>query len=302
MSQAIPFYHLKSNCRRAFMQLIPNITNCNWKKIGRRLGKGVDGEVYQVCCNETNECNYVVKIFRFRPSFLDKLKREIKIQQKASRLGIAPFILDGFVCDDEGFIVMQKSDMSVTNYVKKLKSMNYTTKEIEERIDEIEKDIKNHVHDLHEYGILHDDLHIDNIMIDVDKNNDMKVKKVNIIDFGKSKETDDESVLNAESDKEIKMTFDKLRKEVLYSYTEYKDEDEKVEEEIDYSMLQAPMKKKQRRSFESPPRSPQRFQIVEESESEQEEPESEESEHEEEPEEEREYDFKSITRKMLFDD
>jgi|LauGreDrversion4_2_1035121.scaffolds.fasta_scaffold28956_3 serine/threonine protein kinase len=203
--------HLKSNCN-LFEQLTRQTNDCEWI-LQSKVGEGVQAQVYKVCCRQTQDCNYIAKIYQGRGiDFLTKLKNEIKIQQIAARISVAPFIVDGFVCNNEAIIVMKKADFTVKEYVKFLYSNDFSQDEILKRVKTIENEVVKLVDSLHEYDILHDDLHIDNMMVNVKRDDpSFDIENVKIIDFGKSSFQKEEYIAKVETPKEIEMSFNLLR-------------------------------------------------------------------------------------------
>lgn len=209
--------HLKSDCN-LFEQLIRQTNDCEWI-LQSQLGQGVQARVYKVCCRQPQSqalndenCDFIAKVAEGKGiNFLRKLKNEIIIQQMAARISVAPFIVDGFVCNNEAIIVMKKVDMTVKDYARHLFNKGLTQSQVFEKIQKIEDEVVKHVKSLHEFDIFHDDLHIDNIMVNLKKNDSLDFDNVKIIDFGKSSITTDQDLDKIESPKDINMTFNLLR-------------------------------------------------------------------------------------------
>jgi hypothetical protein len=110
----------KANCPNLLFSLddaMDLTPGCVWMKQTQMLGKGEDGEVYLVCkeCDKTGEriCQFSVKHIKRkepREEFKKKVITEVTMHKKAQTIGIAPEILDAFICGDNAFIVMEKKD------------------------------------------------------------------------------------------------------------------------------------------------------------------------------------------------
>lgn len=182
-----------------------------WKIRGDRLvGKGDIGEVYQGCSPSEIEakairCGQVVKVqdllkyeHRTDEALLRKLwKTRVQLHKKAARLGLAPEVLDAFICSnpEESSLArmfqptppspshFQKGDpygIEVMRWAKghSLSSAMDSLLESshEKRKQAVCRDLRRAIEKLHEGGIWHADLKPSNVFID----------PIEFIDFGNS--------------------------------------------------------------------------------------------------------------------
>lgn len=133
------------------------------------IGKGVYGSVADACLH--SNCKFVVKMtdIAYRPK-RKAFVREVKLSVPMGKLGISPKVHDYFMCMNAGFIIMEKWDGSL----KTLLQGNYYLP------NEQKKQIAELVKRMHSYGIIHNDLHADNILY---KSKGIH-KEFSIIDFG----------------------------------------------------------------------------------------------------------------------
>lgn len=112
---------------------------------------------------------------------------EIQIQYEAFKLGISPEIFDIFECDNKTYIVMNSLDKTFFNYFLEYIPTVKKEMKIEDYLnlfEEISTKIKDKVKILNKNGIRHSDLHGNNIMFELDKNDN--IKDIKIIDFSRS--------------------------------------------------------------------------------------------------------------------
>ncbi len=143
-------------------------------KLGQQLGQGRSGSVFELC-DEMKQCPYVLKVEesgRFNtPNFTD----EVEYQHRAR--AVAPKIFDAWVCQTNdgsrmaGFIVMERMDGTLNDFL----ISNPITMEFGKKLM---KTLRSHVYRLHKMGIVHGDLHTENIYF--------KGKKWFIGDFGEA--------------------------------------------------------------------------------------------------------------------
>ena len=137
------------------------------------------GSLSDVCLN--SDCKYVIKLIKITNSsdYKDFI-REALISSIASRKKIGPKIYDIYTCLNFGYIIMDRWDGSIKNLITK----NLITTE---RFKKILDTIKN----MHNIGIIHNDLHIGNILYKIDNNN----YTFCITDFGLSSYFENKNVL-----------------------------------------------------------------------------------------------------------
>lgn len=137
-------------------------------------GHGVQGTVHEVCKN--NDCDYVMKIIIFNGGYTRKhFLKEVELQKEAFRLGVAPEIIDSWICEDPdiGVIIMPALQKTLGDV---LRDVN-VKKEVK---DGYVKDAFEILHTLHQNNIYHGDSHLQNFMVDFNN-------KLKIIDFGFAK-------------------------------------------------------------------------------------------------------------------
>lgn len=192
-------------------RLMTPLKICNWE-IKYQLGKGEDATVYAACCN--NECKYVVKVIsntKQRSNFLSKVAKEIAMHEKFENIGLAPKLLDAWMNNNEASLVIEKKDKSIKEYITEcVESGSFKVSELLKTIDSIEKRVLKLLNVAHKKNLVHNDLHLDNIMLDVDQ--DMDWSNIKFIDFGKSYIVNSEDEANSiEKEKEIILSFNMLR-------------------------------------------------------------------------------------------
>jgi serine/threonine protein kinase len=210
----------KHDCKGKLQQVITPLEDCDWK-LSYEIGRGEDATVYLACCDDV--CNYVVKVIGARSSnFFSKVSREISIHEKFSNLGVAPRLIDAYICQKEASLVMEKKDMSVKQYVTLLLQHEVDSEIILTILDEIEAEAIRLLRVTHNAKLVHDDLHTNNIMIDV--SDDLEWHNVQFIDFGKSMEVESKQKADKlEPESEITKSLDMLRRTVRQGYMDSKE-------------------------------------------------------------------------------
>ena len=209
----------------------------NNNRIGDIIGKGKWGNVYDFCDDEIGKCENIVKIVSLAPQMNQELiqakylyldheitanryndlienakldqrvnhfKQEVTISRIASDLGVGPQVFDWFICDDVlqepeggqlislGFIIMEKLDISLNQW---LDDNELPTDMIELLYQKVEK--------MHQAGITHGDLHLDNIMLRLDQNN--QPIDIFLIDFGYAQGSTDNKELDQGINDDLRM-------------------------------------------------------------------------------------------------
>lgn len=139
---------------------------------------GAYGDIIEACCEKT--CDYVYKEIKFQeknyPQYtLDDLKNEIHFQELASNAGLAPKIYQVFISKDKGAFIMDRMEYTIAEFI----NTNYDDKKL---LDKTLDDIVTEIKSLNKIGIVHDDLHLGNIMYS------SKDSVWKFIDFGKARE------------------------------------------------------------------------------------------------------------------
>jgi serine/threonine protein kinase len=174
-------------------------TVCDWE-IGRFVGSGEKADVYSVSCGDTS-LDAVIKVTRNAKHFHEEVQNQILAGDD-----IAPSVIDAFICDNKGYIVMENMDTSLKNHIRKL------TSEPSERVDlvnEFRRVAKTKFITALQRGVFHQDTHVDNMMI--------KGDKLYFIDWGISKSVDLDDLSDTEVREkleDIDATFDLLVKTI----------------------------------------------------------------------------------------
>jgi serine/threonine protein kinase len=198
----------KYDCKEKVSQLTVPLEDCDWK-LSYEIGKGEDATVYLACCEDV--CNYVIKVINARSSnFFTKVANEIAIHEKFANLGLAPRLIDAYICKKEASLVMERKDMSVEQYVKLLLSHNVEANMILSLLDEIEEASLELLRTAHRAKLVHNDTHCNNIMIDV--TDDLEWHNPQFIDFGKSYQVSSKQEADKlEKETEITLSLGMLR-------------------------------------------------------------------------------------------
>ncbi len=211
-------------------EFVDNIPSCVWvKKSSRPLGQGVRGSAYSICCERDGEleCKYVIKVIKRGNKSLDSFERsidkEVRLQQDFAALGTAPRLIKAFMCDHEGVIIMERVDTDIIKYVDQMIYDNsITTEEAIKDINKIQRDFLEMLRVTYEAGLIHDDLHGENLGIKLENG---RYSKGIFIDFGEgfyrtlqSKNAREEYLKKAESlsdlEHDMTLTFNTLRSKI----------------------------------------------------------------------------------------
>ena len=197
------------------------------------VGEGRFGSVFVTCI--AHNCNYIVKLVPlhvFIPTTNCDLSRqktsecesvskvvfeqEIKFSKLFSDLDIGPKFLVGGICDgiankyqdypkgfSVGFIVQEKWDMSLEDY-----AYQFPDKTVE-NYDIIEKILLTKAHKFDEYGHFHWDLHAGNVLLRLDKENN--VVDLTPTDFGFMEKGDADNTTTKTAELSLQNLKDKLK-------------------------------------------------------------------------------------------
>ena len=137
------------------------------------LGSGASGMVYKI----KDEPDKVLKIQTHKPPYLthESLVKEIDIQKHLASKGLAPKVFGDVFQSPNGKLSGVKME-NLDGSVKELMEKGMFTKKHSEQIDRLVKDA-------HKEGVMHFDIHRDNIMFKKLPDGDLKFF---LIDFGKS--------------------------------------------------------------------------------------------------------------------
>lgn len=157
-----------------------NGKGCAHYKKGDRMGKPSRyGTVYYTCCG-LNNCNHVTKIVKFgNTNTTEMFHEEIMLQQMAAKEKIAPPISNAYISSKHGIVVMKKMDETMLDHLTVFLQTNPSRSKITLKAKKFATAFCELVMKLHSIGILHGDLHVDNIMF--------KSNKMYLIDFGKAR-------------------------------------------------------------------------------------------------------------------
>lgn len=155
-------FGIVSECNTNVEHLIPTYNDCDWD-IGRMIGKGEQGEVFLGnCYSDLNnpDKNYAIKVLEnVVPEFIQKEA----MNQYNLPPDISPAIYDSFICNNNGYIVMDKLDMSLFNYLNSIEDKTLQKQMFEylknQAIQKLQRAI--------DLGIVHDDTHKDNMMVKI---------------------------------------------------------------------------------------------------------------------------------------
>ena len=193
-------------------------------KTSKKLGKGAFGEVSLAIKNKKKYAIKVIKLFdpqikqkweRTDEEDLNIFKEEVNTLKKTSKYKISPKIYDSYICKDGnkylGFIVMDFLNGGTLGEL--FKNGEYITKN---DIKNIEKKIKL----LRKHKIIHNDLHANNIVYNINKKDE---RDFFIIDFGLSKHKKDIKITNDVFKKissQDMIEFDKIKNNIDF-YIQY---------------------------------------------------------------------------------
>ena len=122
------------------------------------IGEGGYGSTYVAC--KGMDCNYIIKLQNNDINFI----QEVKALYALNGWEYTPIIYDAWTCDNVGFIVIER--------LKSLKDCTYKS------VKAMQTDLQNIVDGLHQKGIIHNDLHLGNLLC--------KNGHIALIDFGLS--------------------------------------------------------------------------------------------------------------------
>jgi thiamine kinase-like enzyme len=166
-----------------------NEKQCAYYKKGDQMGQpSLFGSIYYTCCDEENKppknCNHITKIVKFnsRREYLN-FYDEITAHQIAAKARLAPAIVKVYLTEKQGIIIMQKMKETLWELMRRNIGLFVTLKIPEERVREIASgwatEVGKLIVELHHLGMLHNDTHANNFMLD-DKG------KLYMIDFGRT--------------------------------------------------------------------------------------------------------------------
>lgn len=185
-------------CYPILEKLISGTDSCDtyWELFYEIGEEGTYGEIWSVCCKGKDlqpNCDHVLKYLPYKNNnTYGGIINEINIQEKCSSLGMCPKIIDAWICQEGGAIVMSLFEMTAEQMLLKYKSDHIRNIILVNIISLVDR--------LHTNGIYHGDLHLNNIMVQSQKppsplRGDVLTEKMEydshdykfyFIDFGKS--------------------------------------------------------------------------------------------------------------------
>lgn len=154
---------------------------CSWVYDELNYKRGEYGKVYEVCCN--SDCNYIVKIQS--AEWNDEVLNEIKVHKEFEKLGVGIPLIEAYICEEHGsYMIMEKRNATLEEYIKGMIILKLDADFIIKQINRIEETIKEFIKKAHSHGLVHDDLHPNNIMLNI--MNDNTYSDIVLIDFGSS--------------------------------------------------------------------------------------------------------------------
>lgn len=158
-------------------------------KVQDQVGEGVFGTVYSI--TSESGCDYAFKVIK-KPMLRLFNENEIEMQTRASKAGIASEILQITYNDDSIGIIMEKMDYTVYSFLKDISKLSIDARQI--ITIKLIKDVFELLEKLHSIDILHNDVHLSNIMWSTKK------FKWMLIDFGSA-------LLHSKSDIDLNEDF-----------------------------------------------------------------------------------------------
>jgi len=151
----------------------PNCDASTWRVLERLGEESVYASVWQACCGE--KCDYVLKYQAFgKPpdpggigEFMplpevtpEMIEREIKMQQLVYKAGLAPKVIDSWLCEKGGAIIMRALNCTVKKLFR-----DYNDSRVRRKIF---GSCLGLITQLHNKGYSHGDSHLNNIMVSYD--------------------------------------------------------------------------------------------------------------------------------------
>ena len=113
------------------------------------IGYGAFSDIWKACCGDN--CNFVLK--RNRTGEITDLKREVVNQTKCANAGLCPKVY----YSSETEFIMDRLDLTVSDLFERYWDPNVNGLIVKSLFDLLDR--------LHQIGLIHGDLHLDNIMV-----------------------------------------------------------------------------------------------------------------------------------------
>ena len=164
-----------------------NADGCAMYKKGGEMGhKSAYGVVYHTCCGEEEPCHHITKIVKFRADHdiqqqQANFHKEVMLQQKVAKAGLAPPIVTSYITPTQGIVVMEKMNKTLLDHMNEYfiyaQLHNLSFPEIERTAQIFAINMGELLIRLHQQGIYHQDAHLNNVMTNRDN-------RLIFIDFG----------------------------------------------------------------------------------------------------------------------
>ena len=125
-----------------------------WEIKGQVGEESMYGDVYAACCK--SDCTHVMKIQKIVKG--GTTDQENEMQVLAAERGLAPLVVDSYVCDDNSIIIMKAMKRTVYDLLKEIFDSQVHLLII--------KECMSLVKEAHRLGYIHGDTHLNNFMID----------------------------------------------------------------------------------------------------------------------------------------
>ncbi len=192
-------YGVISDCKFDVNHVMDEYVDCDWE-LGKLLGSGKKGDTYEASCKTYPNMNFAIK----EQKYIDEntIRKEATNQLMAGTT-ITPDVYDAFTCGSDGYIVTDKLNYSIFDYLK-----NKSPEVQNTLISNFQKQAITKFLEAAARGIVHKDTHIENMMINEDENGNPILY---FIDWGYAdrKTLSDKEIKDKKID--IEQTFDLLR-------------------------------------------------------------------------------------------
>jgi len=160
--------------------------DCKWEREKDTEIRPAQGEVFYIKCKDKR---YVMKIIPLKSSFfsssLQDFNNEVEFLKKASKVDISPKILQVYIGEEWGIIIMENAGIPLYPYIKNflrnidIESGDINIKNIvDKKTTELTEDFYELYRKMHNEGICHNDLALRNITYSDEKN------RMYFIDYG----------------------------------------------------------------------------------------------------------------------
>jgi len=147
------------------------------------LAGGQEGDVYTLCCR--GGCDYVIKHYKSAYNTFSP-EKEIKNMKLLSDMGTGVHVYDAWTCGTSTFVVSQKMQMTATKYiVNALRRNKKNLAAVQKDVKYLGEKTKELANAIHSKGIMHGDLHVDNVMLNVSPSDPSKITDIKLIDLSK---------------------------------------------------------------------------------------------------------------------